>query len=418
MGDLLTIPTSMATGAYTQESSVELKSLNRITNTQTAVTVSPNPDLGEYQTIQSAINALSDEGGVVLVKKGTYTLSSAISIPDKNITIEGENADEVIIDGNNGSYHAFSVSSFSKKLVIKNLTVKNVSQSSSYSTVYLYNSTKQGTAWISGCNLSDCEYGIYVHRFSKVVIVDCDISDCGGTGIYSTTSTTDLLKILSCDISDCDDYGLYLRSLGTMEISDNTIGEMEYCVKLTIDDLTFTNNVLTMAPDYTSAARIGFDLVGSSSLSKALVQGNTIKLTDTISVGKYTYSVYVNGGSGLKLTFVDNTVLFTLKINSSSGFCWNIYLKDISNCNISRNNMIVDNIGTSTNKCHGIKLDNANYCVVSSNRSEFPGLAGNCCVSYTGSDYNSIQGNMVKNGIGATGGSGCGACTIVDNVSV
>lgn len=63
--------------------------------------VSSNPNQGDYQDIQSAVNALPSGGGKIFVRAGTYTLTSTIKIPISKVFIEGEGESTLIqADGN------------------------------------------------------------------------------------------------------------------------------------------------------------------------------------------------------------------------------------------------------------------------------------------------------------------------------
>ncbi len=45
--------------------------------------------LGDFRTIQEAVDALFDDGGTILVKPGTYALTQTITLPDKPVRIMG-----------------------------------------------------------------------------------------------------------------------------------------------------------------------------------------------------------------------------------------------------------------------------------------------------------------------------------------
>jgi len=59
----------------------------------------PSGNSGTYTTIQSAVDALPNDGGVVYVERGEYTITSPISIPD-NVSIIGRGNAKVKIDDN------------------------------------------------------------------------------------------------------------------------------------------------------------------------------------------------------------------------------------------------------------------------------------------------------------------------------
>lgn len=60
-------------------------------NSSSAATfvVHPTAGVGDFTTIQAAINALPAEGGCILVREGTYSLSTSLILPNKDIMIRG-----------------------------------------------------------------------------------------------------------------------------------------------------------------------------------------------------------------------------------------------------------------------------------------------------------------------------------------
>jgi hypothetical protein len=51
--------------------------------------VSPTPGVGDFTTIQEALDALPSEGGYILVREGTYPLTLTNTMPDKPVVIRG-----------------------------------------------------------------------------------------------------------------------------------------------------------------------------------------------------------------------------------------------------------------------------------------------------------------------------------------
>lgn len=51
--------------------------------------VSPTAGEGDYTTIQAAIDALPAAGGTIALREGTYSLTSTITLPNKDVTIRG-----------------------------------------------------------------------------------------------------------------------------------------------------------------------------------------------------------------------------------------------------------------------------------------------------------------------------------------
>jgi pectin methylesterase-like acyl-CoA thioesterase len=51
--------------------------------------VSPTPGVGDFTTIQDALDALPAEGGKILIREGTYPITTEIQIPNKQVFLDG-----------------------------------------------------------------------------------------------------------------------------------------------------------------------------------------------------------------------------------------------------------------------------------------------------------------------------------------
>lgn len=65
--------------------------------------------MGDYTTIQGAVDALFDDGGVIVVKPGTYNITSTITLPDKPVKIVGSGIGVTVIDLGTSVIAAFTV---------------------------------------------------------------------------------------------------------------------------------------------------------------------------------------------------------------------------------------------------------------------------------------------------------------------
>jgi hypothetical protein len=69
---------------------------------------------GDYTDIQSAINALPAQGGLILVREGTYSISSTLALPNKPVWIRGCGIGATIIDIGANTISAFTIASANK----------------------------------------------------------------------------------------------------------------------------------------------------------------------------------------------------------------------------------------------------------------------------------------------------------------
>ena len=70
--------------------------------------VHPTAGVGDYTTIQDALNNLPAEGGLILVREGTYNISATITLPNKPVTIMGCGVQSTVIDLGSNAIYAFT----------------------------------------------------------------------------------------------------------------------------------------------------------------------------------------------------------------------------------------------------------------------------------------------------------------------
>jgi hypothetical protein len=152
MVDILTIPTAPIVGTRTVDIYNGIGKEQRSISIQTFLTVSNDPNLGQYQTIQDAIDALPEEGGSVFVKNGTYVQQNSIIIPDKSIIIVGESMDKSIIDFNLINFNGISVDTLSSGNTIDISYIKIQNVKSTKASIIVSNTvTRKGSLFISKC---------------------------------------------------------------------------------------------------------------------------------------------------------------------------------------------------------------------------------------------------------------------------
>lgn len=72
--------------------------------------VDPTPGVGDFTDIQSAINGLPPEGGYILVREGTYPITSSITLPaDRSVKIIGCGWDSTVITLGSNAITAFAI---------------------------------------------------------------------------------------------------------------------------------------------------------------------------------------------------------------------------------------------------------------------------------------------------------------------
>ena len=124
---------------------------------------------GDYTDIQSALN---DGKTSIYVRKGTYIITSAITILSSNVTITGESWTNTIIKvGDTARCCGIIVGNGATTLT--NITISNIQIDGNYQNQF-------GGANLHGIYL----YGSPTNIITKVQISNCYVHDCEHTGIY------------------------------------------------------------------------------------------------------------------------------------------------------------------------------------------------------------------------------------------
>ncbi len=97
-------------------------------------TVSPTYGVGKYQTIQAALNDLPTAGGRIALLKGNHVQTDVITVPDKDVYIEGENLDQVVVKNKAGS-HLWVMTDLTKKFEFQRFKIAS-QNSGSYSRMF------------------------------------------------------------------------------------------------------------------------------------------------------------------------------------------------------------------------------------------------------------------------------------------
>lgn len=84
--------------------------------------VSPTPGVGDFTTIAAALAALPAEGGYLLLREGTYSLSAANVLPDKDVVLRGCGPGATVIDLGSNAISGFEIG-FSRNYKFEDLSI-------------------------------------------------------------------------------------------------------------------------------------------------------------------------------------------------------------------------------------------------------------------------------------------------------
>ncbi|MFW6172682.1 MAG: hypothetical protein ACOC5T_02955 [Elusimicrobiota bacterium] len=71
--------------SHSEKANIGIKEISKI---ETATIIVANDGTGDFETLQEAINTISNSGGYIQIKEGTFEVSTTINIPE-NISIRG-----------------------------------------------------------------------------------------------------------------------------------------------------------------------------------------------------------------------------------------------------------------------------------------------------------------------------------------
>ncbi len=160
---------------------------------------------GDFTDIQSAIDALPDEGGVVYIKEGTYTITSTITINKDNVALIGAGkATKIQTTTHSRFLHAENVEGIIIKDIFFSDSVDNRNGGIRFVTV--------SNSMITGCWFDGIRYtAIYLVDDCNRVLVSHNILTNGwGTGIGCEGATNTI--ITNNIVTDYDLEGISIKS--------------------------------------------------------------------------------------------------------------------------------------------------------------------------------------------------------------
>lgn len=368
--------------------------------------------------INDALSNLPSGGGIVTLKKGTYTIAGNINMLKSNVTLRGEGKSTKIVLANSSNVDMIQVgngTTIVNDCVVEEMTVdgNRSNQSSLGSPVVIWGSsgTKALRNVVRGCHLTNCLLDCLKLIYAdKSVIANNTIDEnTGGTaiGLFSSSQNNDVIgnilihnsygvyasshynNIVGNVIVDNPNYGVYLNGALNTTVSANWFGSVAYYQTGVYFAANAARNTITGNNFYQPYRAI-------LSAADANIIGNTISGNSIYLANQE--AIYMQAGANQN-TFVGNTirasVMHGIRIRGSK--------------NVISSNMMIDN-GTGTNNTYSdIYLDDNG-----STYSTYNTVIGNNCqaaatnkVAYhirengTSDDFNLVIGNVCKDGVTA-----------------
>ena len=227
---------------------------------------------GNYLTIQEGIDALPAGGGVVYVKEGTYTITSAIDLNKNNIALIGAGKSCKILANSNITM----LTSLNKSsLLIEKFWIygagsgNNSNYGLSFDTI---SNSQVSDCWIENCGMT----GMILNNSNKNLFLGNNITTCSLAGIYVYESD---YNIFSLNIDYSCEYGISFYNSDHNTVEDNIIYNNS---KAGIRNFTANYNIISNNQIYSNVYE-GVYLFGSSNniISNNLVRDNDVNDTAT-----------------------------------------------------------------------------------------------------------------------------------------
>jgi parallel beta-helix repeat protein len=360
-----------------------------------------------YTIIQNAIDALTGRGRIVL-KAGTYSLPTGLSIAYDGITLEGEG--DITVLAPTADIHVISANGKSN-VGIKNLKITAQPSGTTHNHINVYgNSSKILVSNVHSVGSKKCGISLYDTTNSRVEYCEVEASNNHAIIVANNSSNTQVIGNYTHDM-------IGLRTEGVM-ITNYTNG-------VTLKKVTVANNIIENGQDngvYVNQAVVGA-IVREVSVINNFVSGMTESGGAGIQLNVGCFCVVQ--GNILQGNWVGITVIDYNNINAGSNYNIisgnnvvdsihdGIYL-NIANSNTVKNNSIY--CSAVTTQLYGIYLYATSDNIVSSNRITNSG--GYAILVDAASNRNLIQDNFTE---GSTTGSiivnnsNCNQTRITDN---
>ena len=267
-----------------------------------AVVVVANDGSGDATTIQAGINLLPATGGEVHIRKGTYNITSAITISKSNVSLVGVGKSTRIQTSSNITM----ISASSKDdLIIRNL--------------YLYGSGAGAT-----------QIGIYLSVSLRSKIINCWIENTGGHGIA-------LSNINNCIVENC-----WIKDIGNMGIIISGISK-----NLIINNYIESAGVIGIYASSTNNSEFKGNIINSATFS-GIQMNSAVRyiIRDNIILSSGQHGIDLNTGDY-------NIIKGNICLNNSqnSGDVWSgIIIRNVCDHNIVIGNHCYDDQGTPTQR--------------------------------------------------------------------
>ncbi len=405
MSALLTIPTAPVAGAYTVSIFQQMQHLLRIGNNKTYITVDLNPNYGEYQTIQAAVTALSDTGGVIYIKEGIYDVSAEIVLPVKPWLFFGESADKSIInkDFSTASKDLFAITDPVNQITFSNLGFTH----SSSCDVANYFDINCSSTFTTVINFLDCVFttdgtgfDTFIDMLSvyKMNILNCTFDGAPGgnnRSMYAFDTQSPLNSTLFID--KC----IFINTNGEDGASHDGI-YTDIIQNFTIQNCNLDCDIFSYSSDTKVLNNTGISL--QIYTGNAIITGNIFILNYVSGAASQVWCMNATSYSlpSTASTIISNNIFQMIGgTDIDSGQDFGMFFGGFDENGIQIVNNVIKVTTSKTNGfIYGLALSNCHYSRVQGNFISMPGTTNKYYTLkiYSGSTYINVVGNTWEKG--------------------
>ncbi len=386
----------------------EVAEISDINDKKVATLVVAQDGTGDYTDIQTAINNLPSEGGLIYIKQGTYNITSTIEIAKSNVIIRGHGNATTLHMPSSVSVDLFKIGNGSNSY--ENIRIENLNLSGPYpmgysgSGVYITNNCSKIT--IKNCEFNNWpEYGIEISGYqSDLYFINNVFNNCQSQAIFLAANN----KVLIQGNKFIDNYQFLGEQLRISDSQDIQINNNQfiytstvydgYHIRLVGNNVTTENIIITNNHFYQGATAIETQIL-QGKVSRCIISKNTFKgmTSNGINMTESNNSIegcefYNINGNAIVISGTKNIVINCRIITANKN---GIY--------ISNNENIVKGTIIDIIKLNGIIIDNASNNIIEGNiigqvSSQQNGLYSAIYIkgaSWRRSKYNNIINNQL-----------------------
>lgn len=344
--------------------------------------VSKNINRGDHTSIQSALNALGDNGyeGIYILNGIYENLTEPITIPNRNITITGESLDGVIVNSTLND-NVFRLINISNTIKFNNFTITQSTKVTASAKACIYSFT--GTSTSRHIIIDEMNFNIAKNNYGVFEGVNYGITDIrnnnlNGGNMGVRISGLDNLQINNNKFVN-QQYGMYIVGNSTSSsvlINNNIFNKIVFfgIHVIKTNKLDINSNTICLTTNSTAANLYGIYLY---ECKKIKIISNTIDINDNSTGTQLCYGVFAGWASSdnkLKNFIINNNIVTINRNKDRSDY--GIYLIGIDG-QICNNNIEINNPSTNTSYYRNGIFININIVSTADTRSLRNVIQGN-----------------------------------------